>query len=140
MTLVASKEYSRDWPLEYFSPYELACNHCGRIEDNDQARRAWHSLDQLRHTLGHALYLNSATRCPDHNLAVGGARDSYHVKGQAFDIRLEGDTMSKIRFIKLEVELIYLAKSHGFNGVGIYPGFIHLDTRKTTTPPVVWFA
>ena len=51
----------------------------------------------------------------------GGARDSMHVAGRAFDI-----TMSKRH------DTYWLGKSavdFGWTGVGFYPTFVHVDTR-----------
>ena len=47
----------------------------------------WYVLNRLRHAFGSAIYINSAFRCPAVNEAVGGAKNSYHLKGLAADIR-----------------------------------------------------
>lgn len=138
MELVHYKEYQNDqWPLEYFTPLELSCNHCGRIADGPEQRRAWKSLDYLRHQLGYPLRVTSGTRCVAHNQAVGGARASKHLEGLAFDL----SPLSEVRFPQFEVEAIYCARECGFHGIGIYSRFIHLDTRtpRSNGLPVVWW-
>ena len=43
-------------------------------------------LDPLREKYGKPIKVNSGYRCPKHNLAVGGATQSQHMKGEAADI------------------------------------------------------
>lgn len=47
-------------------------------------------LDDLREKLGKPIIVNSAFRTFDVNLAVEGAENSYHLKGLAADIRVQG--------------------------------------------------
>jgi uncharacterized protein YcbK (DUF882 family) len=51
----------------------------------------------------------------------GVAKKSYHLKGQAADIRVPGSSLSKVR---------NTARALRVGGVGYYPrsGFIHVDT------------
>ena len=44
-------------------------------------------LEMLRAKFGKAIYINSGYRSPEHNAAVGGVKNSYHVQGMAADIR-----------------------------------------------------
>lgn len=79
-------------------------------------------LQKLREILGVPLIINSAYRCPERNRQVGGAKNSQHLKGTAVDISLET--------IDLPIdELEDLADSLGFDGIGKYNTFIHLDVR-----------
>ena len=45
-------------------------------------------LDQIREEYGLPLSVSSGYRCPELNRAVGGAKTSQHMKGQAADINL----------------------------------------------------
>ena len=47
-------------------------------------------LDPARGALGHAIHVNSGYRCPKLNGAVGGARTSQHLTGEAVDIEQIG--------------------------------------------------
>lgn len=38
-------------------------------------------LEMLREKFGKAIYINSGYRSPEHNAAVGGVKNSYHVQG-----------------------------------------------------------
>lgn len=71
------------------------------------------------------IILNSAYRTSGYNKQVGGAKNSYHVKGQAADLHTNG-----------KIELFELAKffeSIGCQGIIVYPnsGFVHIDTRDS---------
>ena len=87
-------------------------------------------LQIIRKKCGGAVYVNSAYRCPVHNSYVGGASSSYHMKGMAADIRVNGMTPAQVA--KLAQEL-------GFTGIGMYNGssgrFTHVDIRPT---PYFW--
>lgn len=50
-------------------------------------------LDPLREAMGTPIYISSGYRCQALNKAVGGVTNSQHVKGQAADINIRGDTM-----------------------------------------------
>lgn len=60
------------------------------------------------------------------NQRGGVARNSYHVTGQAADIRLPHRTLGALR---------QTAESLGIGGVGYYPrsGFVHVDTGPVRT-------
>jgi hypothetical protein len=76
-------------------------------------------LQKLRDSLGEPLIVNSCYRCVVYNSKVGGRKKSRHVSGQAADV--------KARDIP---KLYRLADSQFKNdGVGNYPGFVHVDTR-----------
>lgn len=45
-------------------------------------------LDPLRMDMGYPIHVNSGYRCPALNEAVGGAKNSQHMKGMAADITL----------------------------------------------------
>ena len=49
-------------------------------------------LDPLRELYGKPIIVNSGYRCPKLNKAVGGARNSQHLIGQASDIRTGTNT------------------------------------------------
>jgi zinc D-Ala-D-Ala carboxypeptidase len=123
MTWIHHTRVNRDdWPSIYFSPAEVACKGTGMVLLTDASRAALRRLDDLRRAMGHPLILNSGHRTPEHNKAVGGAKNSYHMRGMAFDVRM--DNTDPHEFEEQAVEA-------GFNGIGIYArsGFIHIDAR-----------
>lgn len=67
----------------HFRAAEFACPHC---RESFVRPRLLHVLERLRERTGHPLPIVSGYRCPVHNRAVGGARNSQHVYGSAADI------------------------------------------------------
>lgn len=79
-------------------------------------------LEQIRVWAGNAVTVTSAYRTDSHNRRVGGAADSYHVRGQAADIVVAGKTPEAVA---------KFAQALGAHGVGLYTAqkFVHVDTR-----------
>lgn len=80
-------------------------------------------LQKARDKFGVPIHINSGYRTSAYNKKVGGATNSYHVKGQAADHHTNG-----------KVALMELAKfyeSIGCLGIIVYPnsGFVHIDSR-----------
>ena len=104
---------------------ELECK-CGcktrYIEDE-----AIDKLQKLRDILQRPIIINSAARCPLHNVRVGGSPNSHHratkqSPSTAFDISLKG---------LHKKDVIKAAKAAGFKGLGVnYKSFVHIDNRK----------
>lgn len=107
-----------------FSKKELECKcGCGMCAIDEKALEA---LQLLRDVYGKPMIINSAARCWQHNEAVGGAPDSMHLSQYcapscAFDVRLTPG-MDQEEFVKK-------ARACGFNGIGLYKTFTHIDTR-----------
>ncbi len=77
---------------------------------------------ELRDKIG-ALIVTSGYRTMMHNERVGGASDSYHLKGLAVDL--------KPRRLDMLPELFSLAKENWqINGLGIYEAHVHIDIRE----------
>lgn len=83
-------------------------------------------LQKIRdHWPGRALHITSGYRCPEYNRSVGGATGSYHSKGMAADITVDGVAPR---------EVAKYAESIGVLGIGLYETsadgyFVHVDTR-----------
>ena len=45
-------------------------------------------LQPLRDYVGAPVHINSGYRCPELNMAVGGVKNSQHLRGEAADIRI----------------------------------------------------
>lgn len=103
------------WPN--FTPKEIACKGDGMIVID---RPSMDALQRLRTLIGKPLIINSAYRSPNYNKKIGGAPKSQHLLGKAFDIRLTTEvTREKIH---------QFAPAAGFNGIGDYNTFVHVDT------------
>ena len=113
-----------------FTVQELRCPCCHLFNMENETLR---KLQNLRDDYKLLMAVNSACRCPEHNDKVGGGKTSQHITteqhaGRAFDIKMEAG-VNRYRFIQL-------AMHHGFNGIGVYANFVHIDDRKTD--PVLW--
>lgn len=84
------------------------------------------NLQVLRDEIGKPITINSGYRSPEHNKAIKGAKDSFHVKGMAADIDVDGMTPKEV-FDKIE-EL----QDQGLMDIGglhAYDSFTHFDHR-----------
>ena len=79
-------------------------------------------LQKIRDHFGVPVTINSAYRTSAYNTKVGGAKNSYHVKGQAFDIVVKGHTPN---------EVAKYAQALGIKGIIQYNTFVHVDSRTT---------
>ena len=107
-----------EWPWKSFSPQEIASKGEGALLVDT------HALDRLqalRDRLGKPIILTSAYRSPEHNKRVRGAKNSLHMQGVAFDVRMENHDPH---------EFEAAARAEGFTGFGYYQksGFMHIDT------------
>lgn len=77
-------------------------------------------LQAIRNYFGTAITINSGYRTVAYNKKVGGATNSYHTKGQAFDIVVKGKTPAQVA---------KYAQSLGIMGIIQYNTFVHVDSR-----------
>lgn len=122
--------------LQHITPHEVIHPHRARI--NDVANQLppedlWEKLvptlkvaDMIRERLGTPLLkITSAYRCPRYNMEIPGAASrSYHVKNQALDLVFGGSN-------RKAWEVARRLRNERFfrGGIGLYPTFIHVDTR-----------
>lgn len=113
-----------DAHMRHFTSFEVACTCCGNLVFQPEALQR---LDAMRKTFGAPVLVYSGTRCARHNRKVGGAPQSKHLSGTAFDVApAKGEGT---------VRLLEAGLRAGFIGIGLYPGrFIHLDTG----PERIW--
>lgn len=83
-------------------------------------------LEIIREYVGASIAVNSGYRSPFHNRVVGGAPNSFHVKGMASDIRAKG--MSHRALYVLILQLMQDGKIIK-GGISLYPSFVHYDIR-----------
>jgi uncharacterized protein YcbK (DUF882 family) len=106
-----------------FSKSEFACRCCGKAEID---QRLVDALQELRDLAGAPVRVTSGYRCPDHNRAVGGAKQSRHLLGHAADIVIKDLSVAGM------YELAERVDAFREGGIGVYPerGFIHVDIRE----------
>lgn len=82
-------------------------------------------LQDIRTHFGKPVTITSGYRTELYNASIGSTSSSYHVKGQACDIRIAGIH---------PVILGMYAESIGAGGIGVYAypsdGFVHIDSRS----------
>lgn len=79
-------------------------------------------FEQLQTKFGQAVPLIPASRDGEHNTAVGNADASQPLDGRSLE--LDTSNLSNDR----KAQLIEMASSMGFTGIGVYGNSIHLDT------------
>lgn len=120
-TLTFSKKKDGDISIsKNFKVREFACKDGSDIVviDVDFVRNY---LQNIRNHFGAPVTINSAYRTLAHNTNVGGSKNSYHMKGRAFDIVVKGHTPN---------EVAKYAQSLGINGIIQYNSFVHVDSRE----------
>lgn len=106
-----------------FKVKEFACKDGSDLIKIDEGLVDY--LQKARDHFGVAMIITSAYRTENHNKKVGGAKNSYHLKGQAADHHAKG-----------KVDLWELARFYehiGCKGIIIYPNsrFVHIDMRDS---------
>ena len=114
----------------FFRDDEFKCPCCGESNmDEDFIER----LDGLRAYCNFPFVITSGYRCPAHNAEVSSTgNNGPHTLGKAADIQASGERA---------YDLITLARSYGFTGIGMAKTFVHLDTcTKDERPsrPTAW--
>lgn len=98
----------------------LRDHHSGKMHKIDpQVFDLLHTLQRKLET-AEPYQLVSAYRSPETNKRLrGAAKNSYHMKGQAVDVFVQGRSLRK---------LCKAALSQKAGGVGLYRSFVHVDT------------
>ena len=84
------------------------------------------NLQVIRDEVKVPISITSGYRSPEHNAKVKGAKDSQHVKGTAVDFKVQG---LKPKEVSLIVERLIKEGKIKQGGIGIYPSWVHYDTR-----------
>ena len=79
-------------------------------------------LDILRHKLGKPVIITSGYRTPEWNAKCGGAKYSYHMRGMAADIRVNGISPKE-----LANKLNEIVPDEC--GIIVYNNWVHFDVR-----------
>lgn len=105
---------------QHFKVKEFACKDGSQAVFIDEHLIS--ILDILRNQIGKPVYINSGYRTPTWNKAVNGAKYSYHMRGMAADIRVNGMTAKEIAN---KLNAIIPDEC----GIIVYNTWVHIDTR-----------
>lgn len=114
---------------EHFNREEFDCND-GSIVPHSLMQNLSvlvANLEVLRNHLEEPIRVNSGYRTVKYNKSIGGAPNSQHLLAKAADIAVKSKTPKQLAAI---IEKLITQKKVKFGGIGIYPGFIHVDVRK----------
>lgn len=84
-------------------------------------------LERFREYVESPVTINSAYRTKSYNSKVGGARNSYHLYGRAFDIPFK----SSYKYLTSVDKMCDFFNTLGLKGIIKYPTFVHIDTRTS---------
>lgn len=105
---------------QHFKVREFACRDGSQVVFIDDYLIS--ILDILRNQTGKPVHINSGYRTPARNKAVGGSKYSYHMRGMAADIKIDGMTSKEIadKLNKIIPDEC---------GIIVYSTWVHVDTR-----------
>lgn len=107
---------------QHFKVKEFACQDGSQVVFIDDYLVS--ILDILRNQVGKPVYINSGYRTPTRNKAVDGAKYSYHMRGMAADIRINGMNAKEI------ADKLNKIIPDGC-GIIVYKNWVHIDTRTS---------
>lgn len=84
------------------------------------------ALREAERLYGSFIHVTSAHRTPEWNAQVGGVPGSYHISGEAVDVRMPENS-------KQLAKLVWAMSQAGFKGFGCYQTHLHFDTRQRPT-------
>lgn len=113
----------------HFHLSEFACHDGTQVPSEliPNVQELANNLQVLRDYLGEPLTILSGYRTEIWNKKVGGKPLSQHKKAKAADLTVKSKTPKQLHAI---IEKLIKAGKIKFGGVGLYPGFVHVDTRK----------
>ena len=116
--------------MKWFKEKEFACKCCGQLPLSTSSGQAPREnvkalvsevLDPVREKLGMPIVVNSGYRCEKHNKAVGGVRNSQHLRGEAADV-----TCANLPRLKA-----LIIENGRFDQLITYPTFLHVSYKRT---------
>lgn len=104
----------------HFKVKEFACKDNSQVIFIDEYLCT--ILDILRHKIGKPVIITSGYRTPEWNKKCGGTKYSYHMRGMAADIRVDGMSAKE-----LANELNKIVPDEC--GIIVYKSWVHFDVR-----------
>lgn len=105
---------------QHFKVKEFACKDGSQVVFVDDY--LVFILDILRNQIGKPVYINSGYRTPEWNAKCEGAKYSYHMRGMAADIRVNGMSAKQLAN---KLNAIIPEEC----GIIVYKSWVHFDVR-----------
>ena len=116
---------TRNFQLEEFASKDGACFP---LEVIDNIKLLAENLQVIREEVDKPMSITSGYRSPAHNRKVGGATNSYHVRGMAADLRVSG--LTPVQLVGI-IDKLQKEGKIARGGLKAYSTFVHYDTRGT---------
>lgn len=107
--------------IKYFTrdEYMCPCGNCNGFPAEPEENLV-KVHDRIRSIIGKPMVISSGVRCSEHNSAVGGVRNSLHMRGRAVDFYCPGKTSNQLlTIIKKQPEIAYC--------YAIDDSYVHMD-------------
>ena len=112
-----------------FDITEFSCNDGTPVPSEylPNVKKLAEQLQILRDELNEPIHINSAYRLKEYNKKIGGEKNSQHLLAKAADITVKSKTPKQLAAL---IEKMISEGKLKFGGMGIYPGFVHVDIRN----------
>jgi len=125
--------------LRHFSAGEFLLRKTrGSVRNSLPPRELWENIlqtalviDEIREIADAPIEIHSAYRSPEYNRAVGGERNSFHMRFMALDFASSGRTTKELQKIAKSLRGKKFGGRVFRGGIGLYPTFVHVDCRAT---------
>lgn len=118
-----------------FTKDEIYKGHFGDVGNSfDFSEKTLYGAQAIRDYFGESLGVNASYRTREHDISQGRSGNGAHPRGLAIDLDPSGETASNIillyhQEILTKGELYHQLRKLGITGIGLYDGFIHIDSR-----------
>lgn len=114
---------------DHFSLGEFACRDARPYPEiwiHDRLLPLCNVLETVRAAIDRPILIVSGYRSPEHNKAVGGAKNSQHMEGRAADIRVAEMSAGMLH---AKITELYSQGAIKIGGLGLYKSWVHIDIR-----------
>jgi uncharacterized protein YcbK (DUF882 family) len=114
--------------IKYFIKEEFTCD--GKNCFDKVNKKSLSKLDLAREFAGIPFTITSSWRSKSYNMEIGGANNSAHLRGTAFDIACMSSHQRMV--------IVSALLEAGFTRIGIAKTFIHADDDIELPQEVIW--